>query len=96
VRDLLKATSFCKKGHAVASAVFCAGTEKGTAMGEVIQFPEEGSYSRGGRYIDSGSEPATVIILPVVRIDRGPDGTNGSEPDAGNSAGRKRRRRIAR
>ncbi len=51
-------------------------------MGEVIQFPEEGSYSRTGRYIDASSEPATVIILPVVRIDRGPDGTNGSEPDA--------------
>ena len=65
-------------------------------MGEIIQFPEESGYSRGGRYIDSRSEPATVIILPVVRIDRGPDGTNGSEPDATNSPGRKRRRRLAR
>ncbi len=62
-------------------------------MGEVIQFPEEGSYSRSGRYIDSNSEPATVIILPVIRIDRGPDG---SEPETGNSSGRKRRRRLAR
>jgi len=61
-------------------------------MGEIIQFPEESGYSRGGRYIDSRSEPATVIILPVVRIDRGPDG----EPDATNSPGRKRRRRLAR
>lgn len=60
-------------------------------MGEVIQFPEEGSYSRGGRYIDASSEPATVIILPVVRIDRGPDGS-----DTGTSSGRKRRRRLAR
>ena len=65
-------------------------------MGEVIQFPEEGGYSRGGRYIDGNSESATVIILPVVRIDRGSDGTNGSEPDTGNSSGRKRRRRLAR
>ncbi len=65
-------------------------------MGEVIQFPEEGSYIRGGRYVDASSEPATVIILPVVRIDRGPDGTNGSEPDAGNGPSRKRRRRLAR
>jgi len=63
-------------------------------MGEVIRFPDEGSYSRTGRYIDASSEPATVIILPVVRIDRGPDG--GSEPDAGNNSGRKRRRRLAR
>ncbi len=65
-------------------------------MGDVIQFPAEGSYSRGGRYIDGNSESATVIILPVVRIDRDSDGTNGSEPDTGNSSGRKRRRRLAR
>lgn len=62
-------------------------------MGEVIQFPEEGGQGRGGRYIDAASEPATIIILPVVRIDRGPDGL---EPDTGNSAGRRRRRRLAR
>ena len=61
-------------------------------MGEIIQFPEESGYSRGGRYIDARSEPATVIILPVIRIDRGPDG----EPDTTNSTGRKRRRRLAR
>jgi hypothetical protein len=65
-------------------------------MGEVIQFPDEAGYARGGRYIDAGTEPATVIILPVIRIDRGPDGTNGLEPDSGNSPGRRRRRRIAR
>ena len=64
-------------------------------MGEVIQFPEEGGLGRG-RYIDSSSEPATVIILPVVRIDRGPGGTNGSDPDVGDGSGRRRRRRIAR
>jgi len=65
-------------------------------MGEVIQFPDEAGYARGGRYIDATTEPATVIILPVIRIDRGPDGTNGLEPDSGNSSGRRRRRRIAR
>lgn len=65
-------------------------------MGEVIQFPEEGGYGRGGRYIDASSEPATVIILPVIRIDRGPDGSNGFEPDTGNNSGRRRRRRIVR
>ena len=61
-------------------------------MGEVIQFPDEG-YSRGGRYIDANTEPATVIILPVIRIERDP---NGLEPDTGNNAGRRRRRRAAR
>ena len=61
-------------------------------MGEVIQFPDDTGYARG-RYIDASSEPATVIILPVIRIERDP---NGLEPDTGNSAGRRRRRRIAR
>ena len=62
-------------------------------MGEVIRFPDEVS-PRGGRYVDATSEPATVIILPVIRIDRGPDG--GLEPDTGNNPGRRRRRRLAR
>ena len=62
-------------------------------MGEVIRFPGEAGYGRGGKYVDANTEPATVIILPVVRIERGPDGV---EPDSGNNAGRRRRRRIAR
>ena len=41
------------------------------------------------------TEPATVIILPVIRIERDPDGSS-SEPHSGNSAGRRRRRRVAR
>lgn len=65
-------------------------------MGEVIQFPDEAGVGRGGRYVDAGSEPATVIILPVIRIDRGPDGTDGIEPGSGNNPGRRRRRRVAR
>jgi hypothetical protein len=65
-------------------------------MGEVIRFPDEAGYTRGGRYIDAHAESATVIILPVIRIDRDPDGSNGLEPNSGNSAGRRRRRRVAR
>jgi hypothetical protein len=61
-------------------------------MGEVIRFPDETAGTRGGRYIDAASEPATVIILPVIRIERGPDGSNGLEPHSGNSQGRRRRR----
>ncbi|HVI16139.1 MAG TPA: hypothetical protein VM822_25130 [Pseudolabrys sp.] len=60
-------------------------------MGEVIRFPDE-LGPRGAKYVDANTEPATVIILPVIRIDRGPDG----EPDTGNTAGRRRRRRAAR
>jgi hypothetical protein len=65
-------------------------------MGEVIRFPDESVCARGGRYIDAASEPATVIILPVIRIDRGSDGSNGLEPHTGNTSGRRRRRRLVR
>ena len=64
-------------------------------MGEVIRFPDE--VAPRGKYVDSTTEPATVIILPVIRIERdGPDGSNGLEPHTGNNPGRRRRRRIAR
>jgi hypothetical protein len=63
-------------------------------MGEVIRFPDE--VSPRGKYVDSTTEPATVIILPVIRIERDPDGSNGLEPHTGNNAGRRRRRRLAR
>lgn len=62
-------------------------------MGEVIRFPEEPT-ARGGRYIDAASEPATVIILPVVRIER--DGDDTVEPHTGNTPNRRRRRRLGR
>jgi hypothetical protein len=65
-------------------------------MGEVIRFPDEAGFARGGRYVDASTEPATVIILPVIRVERTPDDSNGLEPDTGNSPGRRRRRRIAR
>jgi len=63
-------------------------------MGEVIRFPDD--VTPRGKYVDSTTEPATVIILPVIRIDRDPDGSNGLEPHTGNNPGRRRRRRIAR
>lgn len=64
-------------------------------MGEVIQFPDEAGYTRRGRYVDASSEPATVIILPVVRVERIEDTPTKEKPSAGNS-GRRRRRRAAR
>jgi hypothetical protein len=69
-------------------------TDEGNIMGEVIRFPDEAGTSRGGKYIDATTEPATVIILPVVRIDRAPDGSGDPEPQTG--TGRRRRRRTAR
>lgn len=65
-------------------------------MGEVIRFPDETGFTRGVRYVGTASEPATVIILPVIRIERDPDGSNGVEPHSGNrpSGGRRRRRLV--
>ena len=63
-------------------------------MGEVIRFPDE--MGARGKYVDANTEPPTVIPLPILRIDRGPDGSNGLEPDTGNNAGRRRRRRATR
>jgi hypothetical protein len=65
-------------------------------MGEVIRFPDDAGYGRIGRYVDAHSEPATVIILPVIRVERNTDGSNGLEPDSGNTPGRRRRRRVVR
>jgi hypothetical protein len=64
-------------------------------MGEVIQFPDDAGTMRGGRYVDASSEPATVIILPVIRVERDPDDTS-ADPTSGSSSGRRRRRRMAR
>lgn len=63
-------------------------------MGEVIRFPDEADLGRRGKYVDATSEPATVIILPVVRIDRNPDDSGDVAPQTG--TGRRRRRRAAR
>jgi hypothetical protein len=63
-------------------------------MGEVIRFPGEAGEARGGKYVDSSTEPATVIILPVIRIDRDSDGSKGVAPQTGGS-GRRRRRRLS-
>lgn len=62
-------------------------------MGEVIRFPEDAGSARG-RYIDASSEPATVIILPVIRIERGADDTGEQKPQPRN--GKRRRRRASR
>ena len=66
-------------------------------MGEVIRFPDEAGLGRGGKHIDGNTEPATVIILPVVRIERNPDQPSDGL-DGGSSAapGRRRRRRSSR
>jgi len=49
-------------------------------MGEVIRFPDETGNARGGRYVDASTEPAIVIILPVIRVERDPDGSSNRIP----------------
>jgi hypothetical protein len=67
-------------------------------MGTIVRFPEGMRPLGGGRYVDAQSEPADVIILPVVRIERGEDTppSDGLEGGAGAAPGRRRRRRAAR
>jgi hypothetical protein len=61
-------------------------------MGIIISFP---ARERTIRNDSLPSEPATVVILPVIRIERTPDEPSGGlESSAGN--GRKRRRRASR
>jgi len=63
-------------------------------MGTVIRFPLEERI--GHKSLGAGLEPATVVILPVIRIERHTEEPSGRAPDAGNSPGRGRRRRATR
>lgn len=66
-------------------------------MGIIVEFPAGQRPVGGGRYVDANSEPASVIILPVVRIERHPDNpTDGIDGGPCNTSGRRRRRRASR
>jgi len=65
-------------------------------VGNVIKFPDEGRIVRFGRA--DTEQPATVIILPVVRIERGTDSPTDeveprTHPPADSGGGRRMRRR---
>jgi hypothetical protein len=63
-------------------------------MGAVIPFPDAWRIP-SKRPIGASAEPATIMILPVVRIERdGSDASGGHEPDATTTSGRRRRRRA--
>lgn len=66
-------------------------------VGIVVKFPDEGRIVRFGR-ADAESESATVIILPVIRIERYADQVAESAepqmpPPAANGGRRRMRRR---
>ncbi|WP_029585137.1 hypothetical protein [Bradyrhizobium sp. URHD0069] len=62
-------------------------------MGTIIEFPASrrlGSTMDGAPREDMG----TILILPVIRIERAPEeASGGSGPEAGAAPGRRRRRR---
>jgi hypothetical protein len=63
-------------------------------MGTVVTFPEARSGARDG--IVPPDSSATVIILPVVRIERYDEDPPGHIEPSSSSPGRKRRRRASR
>ena len=63
-------------------------------MGTVVTFPAARSGVRDSILPQVGS--ATVIILPVVRIERYDDDPPGHAEPSSSSPGRKRRRRATR
>jgi len=66
-------------------------------MGTVIRFPGERRSARGGCDARGQRESATIMILPVIRIERTGEGpSDGLAPDNNTAAGRKRRRRTSR
>ena len=65
-------------------------------MGTIVKFPDEGRIVRFGR-ADAQDESATVIILPVIRIERYADpiaeGAGPQMPPPADNGGRSRMRR---
>ena len=66
-------------------------------MGTIIAFPADAASRRPGSTMDGAPREGTgtVVILPVIRIEREPDETNGGRgPQEGTAPGRRRRRRT--
>jgi len=63
-------------------------------MGTVIRFPLEERIAHDIRRLAAVSEPAAIIILPVIRVERHVDAPGGGcAPGSGNTPGGGRRRR---
>jgi hypothetical protein len=63
-------------------------------MGTIIEFPADAASRRLGSTIDGAPRAGTILILPVVRIEREPEETSGDRgPEEGTAPGRRRRRR---
>ncbi|WP_249167093.1 MULTISPECIES: hypothetical protein [unclassified Bradyrhizobium] len=62
-------------------------------MGTIIEFPADAASRRPAPDGASGEGMGTVLILPVVRIERPTDESGGRGPEEGTAPGRRRRRR---
>jgi hypothetical protein len=65
-------------------------------MATIIEFPADAASRRLGSSLDGAPREGmgTILILPVVRIERDTDETrDGSGPEEGTAPGRRRRRR---
>jgi hypothetical protein len=65
-------------------------------MGTIIEFPADAGSRRLGSTMDGArlQGMGTLLILPVVRIERETDETDGGRgPEEGTAPGRRRRRR---
>ena len=65
-------------------------------MGTIIEFPADAASRRpGSTMVDAPREGmGTILILPVIRIERESDKTSGDRgPEQGTAPGRRRRRR---
>jgi hypothetical protein len=65
-------------------------------MGTIIEFPADAASRRPGSNMDGAARDGlgTVLILPVIRIERAADETGGGRgPAEGAAPGRRRRRR---
>ena len=65
-------------------------------MGTIIDFPADAASRRPALSMNGAHDGlGTILILPVVRIERESDETNdGRGPEAGTAPGRRRRRRT--
>ncbi|HEY0219093.1 MAG TPA: hypothetical protein VGC26_04900 [Afipia sp.] len=66
-------------------------------MGTIIEFPKGAATRRSGSNMDSAPrmQSATVVILPVIRIERyAEEPAGGHGPEEGAAPGRRRKRRA--
>jgi hypothetical protein len=63
-------------------------------MGTIIEFPADAASRRPVSTMGARRESGTIVILPVVRIERHAETTGDDGPEQGAAPGRRRRRRA--